>query len=241
MSAAPHDKDHLVRWLGTSAPESADCAKRVRTLFARTVRRRTYGAATVRRCARRSRGRRRERRPAGRERRARQRMDRRQRRAGPRQLSAGRRVLTAEFADVARLRRRPVALRSAHDDGRRADRRQRTHGHGCNRTTRRARLRRGVPYRLAPRAPADVGDDLMRKALDSRLLDLRVETPRALVRSLRQAARVHAESGGDWRDVVEAIRDAVAVDLERMEPSRTPPIFAPRSSVLGRSPLPRAS
>jgi uncharacterized NAD(P)/FAD-binding protein YdhS len=46
------------------------------------------------------------------------------------------------------------------------------------------------------------------QALDSRLLDLRVETPRALVRSLREAARAHADNGGDWRDVVEAIRDA---------------------------------
>jgi uncharacterized NAD(P)/FAD-binding protein YdhS len=46
------------------------------------------------------------------------------------------------------------------------------------------------------------------KALDPSLLDLRAGTPRALVRSLREAARAHAARGGDWRDVVEAIRDA---------------------------------
>lgn len=46
------------------------------------------------------------------------------------------------------------------------------------------------------------------KALDPATLDLRVDTPRALVRSLRQAARAHAAKGGDWRDVVEAIREA---------------------------------
>jgi len=46
------------------------------------------------------------------------------------------------------------------------------------------------------------------QALDPKSLDLRVETPRALMRSLREAARTHAKRGGDWRDVVESIRES---------------------------------
>jgi uncharacterized NAD(P)/FAD-binding protein YdhS len=37
-------------------------------------------------------------------------------------------------------------------------------------------------------------------------LDLDLSSPRSLVRSLRRAARVHAEDGGDWRAVAESIR-----------------------------------
>jgi uncharacterized NAD(P)/FAD-binding protein YdhS len=46
------------------------------------------------------------------------------------------------------------------------------------------------------------------KALDLSALRLRVDTPRALVRSMREASRTHAANGGDWRDVVESIRSA---------------------------------
>lgn len=46
------------------------------------------------------------------------------------------------------------------------------------------------------------------KALDPSSLDLRVDTPRALLHSLREAARAHARDGGDWREVVESIREA---------------------------------
>jgi uncharacterized NAD(P)/FAD-binding protein YdhS len=46
------------------------------------------------------------------------------------------------------------------------------------------------------------------RALDPKSLDLRPETPQALLRSLRAAARTHAAAGGDWRDVVESIREA---------------------------------
>jgi uncharacterized NAD(P)/FAD-binding protein YdhS len=44
------------------------------------------------------------------------------------------------------------------------------------------------------------------RALDPRSLDLRIETPAALLRTLRAAARAHVARGGDWRDVVESIR-----------------------------------
>jgi uncharacterized NAD(P)/FAD-binding protein YdhS len=46
------------------------------------------------------------------------------------------------------------------------------------------------------------------KALDPSALDLRADSPRALIRTLREAARAHAANGGDWRDVVESIREA---------------------------------
>jgi uncharacterized NAD(P)/FAD-binding protein YdhS len=44
------------------------------------------------------------------------------------------------------------------------------------------------------------------RALDVQQLALRTDTPYALLRSLRAAARRHSGAGGDWRDVVEAIR-----------------------------------
>jgi uncharacterized NAD(P)/FAD-binding protein YdhS len=44
------------------------------------------------------------------------------------------------------------------------------------------------------------------RALDLKTLGLHFDTPRALLRSLRAAARAHADRGGDWREVVEAIR-----------------------------------
>ncbi|HVA33308.1 MAG TPA: hypothetical protein VNG31_04110, partial [Candidatus Baltobacteraceae bacterium] len=43
-------------------------------------------------------------------------------------------------------------------------------------------------------------------ALDLDALALDTQTPYALLRSLRAAARRHCEAGGDWRDVVESIR-----------------------------------
>ncbi|HTA40040.1 MAG TPA: FAD/NAD(P)-binding protein [Candidatus Acidoferrales bacterium] len=46
------------------------------------------------------------------------------------------------------------------------------------------------------------------KALDPSGLALRFDSPRSLLRSLRDAARKHAAGGGDWRDVVESIREA---------------------------------
>jgi uncharacterized NAD(P)/FAD-binding protein YdhS len=51
-------------------------------------------------------------------------------------------------------------------------------------------------------------EDPRAHALDVAQLDLHVETPRALVRSLRAAARAHAARGGDWREVVESIRES---------------------------------
>ncbi|HTU83353.1 MAG TPA: FAD/NAD(P)-binding protein [Candidatus Acidoferrales bacterium] len=39
---------------------------------------------------------------------------------------------------------------------------------------------------------------------------LRTETPYALLRTLRRAARRHQAAGGDWRDVIEAIREMSA-------------------------------
>ncbi|HZZ01100.1 MAG TPA: FAD/NAD(P)-binding protein [Candidatus Baltobacteraceae bacterium] len=44
------------------------------------------------------------------------------------------------------------------------------------------------------------------RALDPSQLALQTQTPYALLRSLRAAARAHSARGGDWRDVVEAIR-----------------------------------
>lgn len=44
------------------------------------------------------------------------------------------------------------------------------------------------------------------RALDPQQLALEMQTPYALLRSLRAAARKHAAAGGDWRGVVEAIR-----------------------------------
>src|SRR5262249_6778565 len=44
------------------------------------------------------------------------------------------------------------------------------------------------------------------RALDAGQLRLQTQTPHALLRSLRAAARAHSARGGDWRDVVEAIR-----------------------------------
>ncbi len=44
------------------------------------------------------------------------------------------------------------------------------------------------------------------RALDPQQLALQTQTPYALLRSLRAAARKHGAGGGDWRDVVEAIR-----------------------------------
>lgn len=44
------------------------------------------------------------------------------------------------------------------------------------------------------------------RALDWQQLALQTQTPLDLLRSLRAAARKHAAAGGDWRDVVEAIR-----------------------------------
>jgi uncharacterized NAD(P)/FAD-binding protein YdhS len=44
------------------------------------------------------------------------------------------------------------------------------------------------------------------RALDPQQLALRTQTPFALLGSLRAAARSHVAAGGDWRDVVEAIR-----------------------------------
>lgn len=44
------------------------------------------------------------------------------------------------------------------------------------------------------------------RALDTQQLALQTQTPYALLRSLRSAARAHGAAGGDWRDVVEAIR-----------------------------------
>jgi uncharacterized NAD(P)/FAD-binding protein YdhS len=46
------------------------------------------------------------------------------------------------------------------------------------------------------------------KALDPAQLDLHVETPRALIRSLREAVATHAGIGGDWRDVIESVRES---------------------------------
>lgn len=45
------------------------------------------------------------------------------------------------------------------------------------------------------------------RALDPRRLALQTNAPYQLLRSLRAAARKHSAAGGDWRDVVEAIRD----------------------------------
>lgn len=45
------------------------------------------------------------------------------------------------------------------------------------------------------------------RALDPRQLALQTNTPYDLLRSLRAAARNHCAAGGDWRDVVETIRD----------------------------------
>lgn len=47
------------------------------------------------------------------------------------------------------------------------------------------------------------------RALDPQQLRLQTQTPYALLRSLRGAARSHAAGGGDWRDVVEAIRPLI--------------------------------
>lgn len=44
------------------------------------------------------------------------------------------------------------------------------------------------------------------RALDPQQLALETQTPYALLRSLRAAVRSHGAAGGDWRDVVEAIR-----------------------------------
>lgn len=44
------------------------------------------------------------------------------------------------------------------------------------------------------------------RGLDPTQLVLQTQTPYALLRSLRAAARKHGAAGGDWRDVVEAIR-----------------------------------
>ena len=44
------------------------------------------------------------------------------------------------------------------------------------------------------------------RALDPKRMELRTETPYALLRTLRAQARRHVEAGGDWRDTVEAIR-----------------------------------
>lgn len=43
-------------------------------------------------------------------------------------------------------------------------------------------------------------------ALDPKTLTLHTESPYALLRSLRAAARLHMHGGGDWRDVAESIR-----------------------------------
>lgn len=44
------------------------------------------------------------------------------------------------------------------------------------------------------------------RSLDLQQLALQTQTPLALLRSLRAAVRQHCAAGGDWRDVVEAIR-----------------------------------
>ncbi|HTX60404.1 MAG TPA: FAD/NAD(P)-binding protein [Verrucomicrobiae bacterium] len=45
------------------------------------------------------------------------------------------------------------------------------------------------------------------RALDRSALDLKTQTPLALLRSLRAAVRRHAAAGGDWREVLESIRE----------------------------------
>ncbi|MBV8489725.1 MAG: FAD/NAD(P)-binding protein [Candidatus Eremiobacteraeota bacterium] len=49
-------------------------------------------------------------------------------------------------------------------------------------------------------------DNPFASELDARTLELRTETPYALMRTLRAQARKHVARGGDWRDVIEAIR-----------------------------------
>jgi len=44
------------------------------------------------------------------------------------------------------------------------------------------------------------------RALDPQCLDLQTQTPYALLRSARAAVAAHVAAGGDWRDVVEALR-----------------------------------
>jgi uncharacterized NAD(P)/FAD-binding protein YdhS len=49
-------------------------------------------------------------------------------------------------------------------------------------------------------------EDARVRGLDPKTLALQYESPYTLLRSLRRAAQAHVESGGDWREVVEAIR-----------------------------------
>lgn len=50
-------------------------------------------------------------------------------------------------------------------------------------------------------------DNPSARALDTSSLGLRTESPYALLRTLRAQARKRAAAGGDWRDVIESIRE----------------------------------
>lgn len=66
---------------------------------------------------------------------------------------------------------------------------------------------RGTIHLVSRRGLVPCVDDTAVEAADPATLDLRTETPYALLRTMRAEARRAVEAGGDWRPVIEAIRE----------------------------------
>ena len=206
MSAVPGDKRHLVRWLGTG-PEHALIPRR---LFGRYLRERFYEAIS-------------------------QRPEFRVARAEARDLIPAERgfELVDDLGNRYRARNVVLALGNFPPDDSFLPEALRRHpgyvgdpwrfdaratggdvlviGSGLTALDAIAMLEDcglGVRIHLVSRhglIPATEGRG--RHSLDPSTLGLRTETPYAMLRTMRAAAARHAAGGGDWRDVIEAVRD----------------------------------
>jgi uncharacterized NAD(P)/FAD-binding protein YdhS len=65
---------------------------------------------------------------------------------------------------------------------------------------------RGSVHLVSRHALLPLVENPLARELDLKTLGLRTDSPGALLRSLRSAAREHVARGGDWRDVVESMR-----------------------------------